>query len=318
MQVGNAVSANAVAILCTHPRFPEAMRAVMDGNVRLYRGNRVLNYLVSDRGRLIVGMLAFYLHVSRKPADPNSGLTAHRLKALCAEQDICSAGRAGALLSLMRLFGYVVPAADPADRRLKRLVPTDLLTASLRERWRLMFGAMVPLVPEGAAALAALDRDDFLSALVRNMTGQFRAGVRVLDVAPQLGPFTDRNAGLIILFSLIVAGEPDDSIPPTRPVQMPVSELARRFSVSRAQVLRLLRDAAAEGFIERTETAREAGITLLPPLSTAVTRLFATLFLFFAHCAAAALQEVGTDGPRRRSNDHPDSSKLIEPHPKSG
>src|SRR5262249_10637453 len=100
------------------------------------------------------------------PTDATSGLTAHRLKALCAEQDVCSPGRARAMLSLLQLFGYIAPAPG-SDRRYKLLAPTALLTAFLRERWRAMFAAIALLKPEGAAARAALARDDFLAALTR-------------------------------------------------------------------------------------------------------------------------------------------------------
>jgi DNA-binding transcriptional regulator LsrR (DeoR family) len=71
-----------------------------------------------------------------------------------------------------------------------------------------------------------------------------------------------------------------------------ISELARRFSVSRAHVLRLLRDAAAHGLIERG-TGAEDTITFTPALADALRQSVALLFLFFAHCARAALAETG-------------------------
>jgi hypothetical protein len=270
------------------------MRLVMADNVRLYRGNRILNYVGYDRGCLIVGILAYYLHVSRDPADPTSGLTAHRLKSLCTEQDVCSPGRARAMLSLLQLFGYVA-AAPATDRRFKLLMPTELLIASLRERWSTMFAAIAMLLPEGAAARAALDREDFLAALARSMVEQYRTGVRPLQFTPELKPFAERNAGLMILASLVVAAAPDDTVPPRKPVRISISELARRFSVSRAHVLRLLRHAEAEGLIERAGAAEEA-ITLLPPLSHALSHSVSIIFLFFALCARAALAEIGGEG----------------------
>src|SRR5258706_1835755 len=111
MREGGELSPAAVRALCAHPRFAEAMRALLTDNVALYRGNRILNYVGYDRGRLIVGILALYLHVGRRDDDPGSGLTAQRLKALCVEQDVCSAGRARAMLSLLQPFGY--PANAP-------------------------------------------------------------------------------------------------------------------------------------------------------------------------------------------------------------
>jgi hypothetical protein len=294
MRPGGELSAEAVVALCAHPNFARAMRAVLTDNVGLYRGNRILNYVGYDRGRLIVAMLAFYLHASRRPGDPTSGLTAQSLKSLCVEQDVCSPGRARAMLSLMRLFGYVA-SAPGGDRRFKILVPTELLVASLRQRWGAMFAAVALVLPEGAAAGAALARDDFLGALVCRGMDQYRRGVRLLQFAPELRLFAERNAGLMILFSLAIAADPDDTMPPTRPVRVSISELARRFSVSRVHVGRLLRDAEAEGLIERTAGAPEA-ITLLPPLSHALRQSVALIFLFFAHCARAALTEIRGDG----------------------
>lgn len=202
---------------------------------------------------------------------------------------MCSPGRARALLSLLRLFGYVAPAPT-GDRRYKLLVPTDLLIESVRQRWGAMFAAMALVLPEAAAAHAGLARPEFLAALVRRMGDAYRAGVRPLQFTPELGPFAERNAGLMILSSLVIAGEADDTMPPARSVRLSISELARRFSVSRAHVLRLLRDAEADGLIERTGSAQES-IQVLPPLSLALQQSVATMFLFFAHCARAAVAE---------------------------
>ena len=151
MRAGGELSPEAAAALCRHPNFAQAMRAVLTDNVSLYRGNRILNYVGYDRGRLVVAMLAFYLHASRRPGDPTSGLTAQSLKSLCVEQDVCSPGRARAMLSLLRLFGYIA-AAPSGDRRFKLLAPTGLLTESLRQRWSAMFAAIALVLPEGAAA----------------------------------------------------------------------------------------------------------------------------------------------------------------------
>jgi len=289
MQAGGELSLGAIAALCGHPSFPDAMRAMLADNVRLYRGNRILNYVGYDRGRLLVGILAYYLHATRSPTDATSGLTAHRLKALCAEQDVCSPGRARAMLSLLQLFGYIAPAPG-SDRRYKLLAPTALLTAFLRERWRAMFAAIALLKPEGAAARAALARDDFLAALTRAVIDQFRTGVRAIAFTPELGAFAEHNAGVMILASLAIAGERDDGMPPSKPIRISISELARRFSVSRAHVLRLLREVEAAGLIER---AGPETITPKPPLARALRQAVAALFLFFAHCARTALVESG-------------------------
>jgi hypothetical protein len=292
MREGGAPAA--VAALCEHPRCPAAMRTLLADNVRLYRGNRILNYVGYDRGRLIVGILALYLHVDRRADDPGSGLTAQQLKALCAEQDVCSPGRARAMLSLLQLFGYLANA-PASDGRHKQLAPTELLLTFLRERWSAMFGAAALVLPDIAAAPAALAREEYLAAFVRAVVDEFRTGVRTLAVTPVLRPFAEHNAGIMILSSLVLAGEATDTMPPGGPVQLSISELARRFSVSRAHVLRLLRAAEAQRLIERSVAGPET-IRFLPPLSDALRQSVALLFLFYAHCARAALAATGQAG----------------------
>ncbi len=291
---GGSLPADAIAGLCAHPRFSQAVRVASRGVVGLYRGNRLLNLVTHDRGRMVVGLLALDLHLSRRPGDPDSGLTVNRLKAVCAEHGICSPGRTRAMLALMRLAGYLAPAPEAADRRLQLLVPTERLTASLRERWACVLGAAALVRPEAAEAAAALDRaaPDVMAALGRLLMAHFRAGFRLLEHAPELHPFAGRNAGFVILLSLVAAGEEDDTVPPMRPVAVSVSELARRFAVSRAQVVRLMRDAADRGLIERSGTPLAPRITILPPLAQAVRHFFATLFLLLAHCGVTAMAEI--------------------------
>jgi hypothetical protein len=291
LREGGELAPEAVAVMCAHPRFAQAMRAVLADNVALYRGNRILNYVGYDRGRLIIGILALYLHVGRRADDPGSGLTAQRLKALCVEQDVCSAGRARAMLSLLQLFGYL-ERAPAADGRYKQLAPTPLLLPFLRERWNAMLGATALVVPEVGPARDALARDDFLGCLARNVVERFRTGIRTLAVTPTLKPFAEHNAGIMILSSLVLAGGEADTMPPSAPVHLSISELARRFSVSRAHVLRLLREATAHGLITRG-TGGEDTITFTPALAQALRQSVALLFLFFAHCARVALEETG-------------------------
>src|SRR5262249_37069049 len=142
--------------------------------------------------------------------------------------------------------------------------------------------------------------EDFLAALVRVVIDQFRTGVRTLAVTPALRPFAEHNAGLMILSSLALAGAATDSMPPRAPIQMSISELARRFSVSRAHVLRLLREAAAHGLIVRSAGGVET-ITFTPALADALRQSVALLFLFYAHCARIALAETEGRPPARHA-----------------
>jgi DNA-binding MarR family transcriptional regulator len=276
----------AIAALRAHPRFGEAMRAAALGLADLYEGSRLLNLIANDRGRFLIGYLALYLHFAGDPSKPQQGLTSTRLQALCAEQDVCSPGRVAAVLALMRAAGYLESRRDVTDRRIRRLVPTQRLIEAARRRWKVQFSAMAPLLPDTQAALEALHREEFVAAFLRSFGLRFGEGLRVLAHAPELAPFTERNAGLMILSSLLCAAAPGDGRA-TRPVPISVSALSRRFGVSRIHVLDLLRDAERDGLIERRSGAGER-ILVLARFVDAMERLFATVFLVLADCAREA------------------------------
>jgi len=132
-----------VAALRRHPRFGEAMTASMRVPLDLYHGNRILNLITNDRGRYILAIFALHLHYSRRPQDPGSGLTATRLQTMCAEQGVCSFGRAGALIRLLRWTGYLTDAPATQDRRVRLLMPTERLFEIHRERWRRQLRAVI-------------------------------------------------------------------------------------------------------------------------------------------------------------------------------
>jgi hypothetical protein len=278
----------AITALCEQPRFPRAIRATASGLSSMYHGRHLLNWLMDDRGRMLLGYLAIYLHATRDPRDSSSGLTPTRIKALCTEFDVCSPGRAGAMLSLMRFSGYLTPDIDIIDRRQRRLVATDKLYALLRSRLKLHYSAMAPLFADGEAMLAALDDKIVDGALVAAMVKRYRAGFRLVSAAPELGLFGERNGGMLILASLIAAGQEDDTVPPSRPVPISIAALARRFAVSRPHVLKLIREAEERGFLERPGPDLRV-VVLKPALIDATQRFFAASYLFLADCMREAM-----------------------------
>ncbi|MGJ5177029.1 hypothetical protein ACQR16_01670 [Bradyrhizobium oligotrophicum] len=287
-------SPDAVIRLRGHVGFAQAMRASTAAAVRLYRGDRILNALLSDRARALFPHVALYLHFVGE-RDGELGLTVGAMKEMCARLDLCSGGRCEAMLALMRAAGMVASASN-LDRRRRPLVPTDRLIALHRERWGVQFDAMTSVIPAAVAYRAALNDPAFVKSFVLELGRRFIAGVRVLDGAPELGPFAERTAGMVILFSLAQGGEPDRPFPPDGPVPLSINGLATRFSVSRKHVLTLLRDAQEQGLLARGNDA----ITIQPRGREAVERMLATMFLYMAECAEVALQAADAE---RRATD---------------
>ncbi len=285
----NPATPEAIAALRAQPGFADAMRKSATGLADLYQGGHLLNWLMDDRARLLFGYLTLYLHFTRDSADLASGLTPTRMKIMCVEQGICSPSRATVVLSLMRFGGYLAPDTS-SDGRQRRLVATDKLLDMLRARWRVHFAAMAPLMPDGEVLLAALGNPDFGPRLVVSMSMRFVSGFRFLTHATDLGLFAERNAGMLIVASLLTGGEPDDAIPPRRPLPISISALARRFSVSRPHVIKMLRDAADDGLIERTGRHGDQ-VVIRQRLAEAAQNFFATMYLLFADCAREAMRE---------------------------
>jgi DNA-binding MarR family transcriptional regulator len=280
-------TAEEIASFRAHPRFPEAFTASIGDLVAFHRNNRVVSQVLNDRGRVVFGVLALYLHFSK-----DTDFTPSAMKALCSETGLCSPGRATAMLSLMRFAGYIASAPHALDRRSHVLVPSPSLLADHRRRLRGELVALAVVAPEGQVALERLDDQDFIAEMARVFGETFRAGLRMLNYAPELFPLADRNAGMVTLMSLLLAREPGDGIPPTRPVTVSISDLSKRFGVSRPHILKLLRDAEAAGFI-RLDSAESQRIAVLPSLSEGLQNFVAAVLLTLVHCVRTSLDRLG-------------------------
>src|SRR5438552_11509380 len=145
----------AVATLRSHPRFHIAMRESVRNIIELYRADRLLNALMSDRARALFTHAALYLYY-RGTKDGGPGLTVGAMKDFCIQLKLSSRGRCEAMLALMRAAGLF--AAEPnLDRRRRPLAPTEKLFALHRERWTAHLEPMRHVMPEAQSWLASLD-----------------------------------------------------------------------------------------------------------------------------------------------------------------
>jgi len=274
--LAEAVGSTTRARLKAHPAFQQAVTETAISVVSLYSGNRLLNSVLNDRARVLFGLFALYLHAL--PDARGGGLTVSRMAALAAETGVCSRGRAKAMLALMRWGGYLAPAESEGDRRVKPLVPTPRLLNQQLTRWQAQLKALSVLDSRLAGASAAIADRAVFDALVINLGDAFRAGYRAVDHAPHVSDIVDRDSGIMILLALLVA-EVEGQDPPS------IAELARRFHVSRAHVLQLLKDAQAQGLVAREQVG--AG-RITGHGREAVADFFVTLFALLRGAAYAA------------------------------
>jgi hypothetical protein len=282
------LSGEAVAALRAHPLLSKAVCAAAEPVVAIARNPPVI---INDLGRLIIGNLALYLHYSRDPADPGSGLSAIRMMALCAEQKVCSKGRVLAAMALMRNAGDLVPATCQVDQRLRLLVPTEKLIGACRQYWEAIFRGMAMVIPGRSDAIAALYCEPVLAAFMQVFGGYFRAGMRMFKPGKGLTPFAQCNAAYAILLSLLVASEQDGTAGSPAIVRISTTELARRFGVSRTQVARVLDMAVEASLVERSGPDGRY-ITVLPRLRRVIQDFYVSAFLLCDYYIQIALDRA--------------------------
>jgi hypothetical protein len=268
------LEAEAVTALIDQPQFAAAIVAAATAMVEQYHGHWILNRLVNDRGRFILGLMILDLHFGE---GGGTGFTAGRLREIAGASGVCSAGRITAFLAALRLVGFLQPVAAD-DRRLRRLAPTERFLDLHRDRLRRLFEALAMIDPAGKAAVAALRRPAFIGAFVHTLVTAYRHGHRMAGYLPELRPTVERDAGLTILFSLLVADAEG------RPVS--IAALAHRFSVSRAHVLTVLREAEQSGLA--TPAGPRGGYRAGPALADTLRRFFALMFVTHLHGIDAA------------------------------
>jgi hypothetical protein len=291
--------AETIAAFRAHPDFPRHALALARVFIDQFAGNRFLNLITNDRGRIMVAQTVLYLHYTRDPGDPASGLSSSRLKAFCAQHGICSPGRAAAMLAVMRMSGHVIPAPAAKDRRVRLLIPAPKLLDEFLIRWTGYFDALAQMMPQTAdIARAARENDHFAQAFVCELIGQFIAGERLMDhMPPRLAVFTDANGGALMFLSLFVAAGSDGPPQGGRHVQLPISELARRFGVSRAHVKQVLKGAQEKGLLILDDGTGE-GIYLTPLFMDHAYQWFAVMFALELHTGRRALEGAAKAAPR--------------------
>ncbi len=268
---GNApdLTEEAIASLQGHPGFEAAMLAAATAIIDLYRDNWVLNRLVNDRGRFILGLMIISLHFA---ADHDEGFTPAQLQETAGAAGVCSPGRITAFLASLRLLGLLRPVPTE-DRRQRRLVPTERFLALHRERWRRLFEALAMIRPEGETAITALNDPVFIGGFARALVAAHCSGLRMAQFVPEVRSAVERDAGFTVLLSLLLAEVTEQSAS--------IAVLARRFSVSRAHVLMVLREAERWGLA--APVGPRGGYRAGPGLGAVMRRFFAIMFLMHLH-----------------------------------
>lgn len=280
------IAENRLRNMRAHPRIMDASRRLATSFVQRYDGNRIANRVLNDRARALFAIMVLYL--DSNPDASGTRLTAGRIIGLCQETGLCSRGRAKAMLLLMRWAGYLAPvteAGPDADRRQRPLAVTPALSADYIARWTDVYSALALVDPIAEKAMAHIGEPAFRAGVSRAIISRFRGGWRLLDFAPALELFSARDCGFLMLLALALSAPDDEPFPPSCPLKIPVAALGRRFHVSRAHVLKMLRDAETEGLLRRVSDTDGATVELLEPVREGIISFYCGVFIMFGDAA---------------------------------
>ncbi len=273
-----------LARMRAHPRFEDGIRASISGSLALADRDPKWREAAKSVGRQVIAVMALYL-------DASGGITYTRIEQVCIDLGLMSTGRALAILAQLRLFRYVRIADHQPNKRERHYVPTDDMRRAVRGQFRNQLSGLSVIEPEALALRDRLDEPAMFQAFARAFgEGLINVGRSAEKQPVRRGVFGARSASLLILNALMLSGEADDSMPPTRPVPFSIYGLARRFDVSRPHVLKLLREAESEGLFHRNGSETTGVFT--PALRDQVHDFHARTFVGLALCVNEVLRST--------------------------
>ncbi len=231
--------------LAEHPLYDAIVREFMQGSMALAAGDRRVDDIFKDMGRYGAALWAVYLHFT-------GGLTLPRLKEICARSGVLSPGRARALLIYLQYLGYVktLPKTEPGPAH---YAPSDVLLHALKAHARLGLAAMAAVDPVFQVVLDHFDDPAvFQTYIVKFGEGAFNSVVAIDSNRPIWPVFLMRNAGMQMLYCLLLAeADAREKDPPEKP-KISVASLSRQLNVARSHVLHVLRLAEKDKLLSRT------------------------------------------------------------------
>jgi hypothetical protein len=237
--------------LRSHPNMDDAQRAYADNAITTFQSQWLLNKLMRESGRYAFLIFVIGLHHTRDKTDPAAGITYSRLMQLFARGSLASSRRLKAMLVLARLGGLLKFAtAQPQDKRIKVLVPTEKLINAVLPWFTGLLAAAAIVKPQLADVVAA--PPPVRAMVMQEVMSYFmhayeRSQFTIHESYPVLQFFVSREHGFVVLMKLILQMQlcPDG----TYQTSISHSALADRFAISRGTVRNILDAAAAQGWL---------------------------------------------------------------------
>jgi len=254
--------------------------------------NLILNKVVTEVWRFQILVFALYLHDTRNPLDPRSGLTVANLQKICTMLSLASPGRVYAFLNIMKIGGYLVGVRSTIDSRVNYLEPTPAFMAIVEEWNDNIFASIDTAHPEaGFVALRAKHPE-----LGRHMRTSGAEGLLEgwlpLDPFPEVFHFAAVDGGWLLMEHVVInaiQGNTDINLSSTA---ISMRSAAKQFGGSRSNFMRLLESGYELGLLEMPPHAG-CGIVFSNRMTCAFLAFMASFLGYFEMHAHIALERVG-------------------------
>jgi DNA-binding MarR family transcriptional regulator len=257
--------------ILAHPRFSFACDEFVKALLALYEHKPLLNRLLLDATRTVLGIVIMCLYARYDEADRATWPTLRLVADAMAKHRFASASRVHDLVSRLVKTGYLEQRAAPKDRRVRILTPTRKMIAQDQDFLVSHHLPLQILYPDpGYAPIVTRDPAFQLKQRLvsRNMFGQ---GAQILAGNPLVMLFMGRDAGVMILVKMIHLAARQGG---QEPLKVSYSDLGDRFGVSRTHVRKLLVDAEELDLVRLTKAGGRF-VELKPQLLQAFDRFIA-------------------------------------------
>lgn len=227
-----------------NPKLHAAIHAMAAGELEHFRQAGKLRIYNKDQGAFGAAASAVLFSYVGAP------FTAGMLRSALVASDLCSDGRAGAMISTMRRrHDLLLTPHQPAKGRTVELTPSPGLEAFVRNRMKVEVTAFAQMSPLARAALPLMDTDPQILKHVILYVGTqlYRALENVGSNDNVENFFAKRDFGVLLVALMILGCE--DSLSGT-PFPFSFSDAAARLSISRSHVRKLVIDGQETGLVE--------------------------------------------------------------------
>lgn len=271
------------ATMLKHPEFRSAVHGYTEQLLAQRRGERLLNKLLAQREREMIGFLILVEHYATCAGKPP--LTMGRL----LTSGFGSARRIAGFVQLLRWAGLAHVGVDPTDGR-RRIVTPSVRLIALHRNWTLAALRQIDRFLEQPVLEQVFHRFPDFHGLACRIGAEeiFQGQAFAVGLHPLVDFLTPYRGGHLIAASLAHASYVDGR--QINPVALSYGRLARRLGVSRSHIMNVFNTAEANGLLTCRATGAE--IRLSPRSEQDLLRYFAYELAFIARHALAAVVQI--------------------------